>query len=221
MKRIFGIAGTIEAAATAATAATVALFGLALTACTRVAPAPNPCAAPLPSVMELRTREGAPRLLLRTALGGAYTICDGEEHVLGTLARTASPLTLTIKNAAGDAEATLTAGPGDDPVLTHREAALRLHDENHLLRVLDANGVPLAQIAAMDGRGVTFDPGGRPLLTADRVPGDPERRAIHLHDGAVRDLVTGIHDDRAAAAFALDVLPLLDRLLIARFLDEQ
>lgn len=192
---------------------------LAAPACTRKTAPPDPCAAVEPGALELRTREGAPELIVRAAGPGREIVCDAQGVAIGTLARAPVP---AFKNAAGDVEARLEPRPGDDPLLVHGAASRRLHDENELLRVLDMDGVPLAQIGFTDGKCAAYDPAGRPVATAERVPGaEDERRAIHAKDGAVTHLVIGLRSDRAAAAFALDKLPLVERLLLAAWLDRR
>jgi hypothetical protein len=81
---------------------------------------------------------------------------------------------------------------------------------------LDRNGVPVAQIGEQKDRAVVFDGAGRPLGWADTFDG---KHVIHALDGAVRRYVTGVEDDRAVAAFALEWLPVEARLLLARKLD--
>jgi hypothetical protein len=94
----------------------------------------------------------------------------------------------------------------------------RLYDHDGLLRLLDPAGVPLAQLSRYDGKALAMDAGGTPLATAETVE---HRLVIRGRDGAVLHYVTGLTDDRAAAAFALPQLPLATRLALARFIDRR
>ena len=184
----------------------------------KVAP-PDPCMAAA-ALVEVRDREGVLELALRP-LHGAAIVCDAHGRPLGTFVRVASPPSLVIKNAAGDAEATLTLarGPNDGATLNAGATSLRLYEDGSLLRVLDASGVPLGQVSRDGARALVFDAAGRALAEATRADPDGDRRVIRGVDGTVKKLVAGTHDDRAAAAFGLEALPLVERLLLSRWLD--
>lgn len=190
----------------------------------KVAP-PDPCLAIKAAIVELRDREGVLELALRPLDGsgaGTGIVCDAHGRALGTLVRTADPPSLVLKNAAGDPEATLAfaRGPGDSATLRYAHTSLRLYEDGSLMRVLDVAGVPLAQLSRDGARAVIFDPAGRALAEAVRADPEGDRRVIRAVDGTVRQLVAGTRDDRAAAAFALEGLPLVERLLVARWLDQ-
>src|SRR5205823_1179615 len=146
----------------------------------------------------------------------------GENRVLGRLVRSVDPPALVIKNAAGDAEATLTfaRAPGETAMLRFGDRALRLYDDGSLLRLLDKDGVPLGQVGRDGARAIAWDPGGRPLAAAERADAEGDRRLLRAVDGSVRKLVGGLHDDRAAAALAVEGIPLVERVLVARWLDK-
>ncbi len=210
----------------AARARLIAVAALAAAGCRHPKPA---CAPDLPAAVELRDAAGALELALRAPptldppqAAGTRDVCDGSGRLLARLAE--APGRAELVNAAGDPLAVAEAHPGDDATLTlfdpGRDAAasgpLRLHDQDGLLRLLARDGVPVAQLARADGKSIALDAGGTPQATAERAE---SRLVLRGRDGAVRRYVLGLTDERAAAAFALDQVPLPTRLALARFLD--
>ena len=161
-------------------------------------------------------------------------LCDGQRHLLGLVVGD-GPDQLALKSPAGKTLASLVAevGPDGQPgdgTPRAREAALfagdtqrfRLHDERNLLRVLDLQGVPIGQLGFLDKHALAYTPGGLPFYIAERAqpaPSDDERRVLKTPDGAVTHFLLGLHDDRAAAAFALDRLTDAEKVLLARHLE--
>ncbi|MSP62705.1 MAG: hypothetical protein EXR72_20725 [Myxococcales bacterium] len=213
---------------------------LALLGCKRE---PAACSASFPVLLELRDGAGALELALRGApkaalgaeeRGTASDVCDPSgRRVYGLLEAAAPPRTRTrseLTNAAGDLRARVEPSSGDAlwtmpalaaPTLPDGGAlpgGLRLHDEGGLLRLLDSMGVPVAQIGWQAGKAVAFDAGGMPLAWAETVE---QRIVVRARDGAVKHYVIGIKDERAAAAIALEMFPLPERLLLARYLDRR
>ena len=196
------------------------------------------CAGEVPPLLEYRKQDGELLLLLRAGVpiaagqpnapNGVETakgqpLCDGQRHLLGMLGAPSSGGGLVLRGPAGEALVALAAASGgDDATLTSGGAGWRLHDEGGLLRVLDPQGVPVGQLGRVAGKGIVFSPGGRPMSYAERAqpaPSEDERRVIKTPDGTVTHFVLGLHDDRAAAAFALDTLAPPLRLVLARHLD--
>jgi hypothetical protein len=183
-------------------------------------PAPNPCPGAAPALLELHLGSGALVAALHHG-GAAQPLCDAQERPLAILRPGSDPRSLAARAPGGELLAAIAASPGDEAVLTAGKRRVRLHDDGALLRLLDEQGVPLAQLGRQGERAIAFDPGGRPLASAERAQKGDERRAVHEPDGTVRFLLLGLRDDRAAAAFALEALSLPERFLLARWLDAQ
>lgn len=185
----------------------------------------SPCSVDLAATVELRDGEGALELSLRAPpIGGnGLDVCDGGGHKLGSLHEQLVPRSVVLLNAAGDAWLRLDAArPDADPTLSIAGplgtpvAPMRLHPMGDLVRFLDAAGLPVGQVGRQAGKTITFDPAGTPLAYTETVE---SRRVVSGRDGAVKHYAIGIGDERAAAAFALEVFKPAERLAIARFLD--
>jgi hypothetical protein len=207
-------------------AGAAAVLALCNAACRRQAlEPPDPCQAGGAARLELRDGQGALLLALRESGAGTlptFVLCDGRGRQSGRLVRPASPPgALMIIDGDGAPAAGITRSPGDDPALTSARGRYRLHDERGLLRILDGQGVPVGQVGSQGDKAVVFDPGGRPLATAEPASSEPkeDRRAVRGTDGAVRFLVLGARSDRAAAAFALPGFPPAEQALVALLLD--
>ena len=160
---------------------------------------------------------GHRELALRPTADARLALCDAANLHIGDL--TDDKERVVLRDLAGTEQASMRRGPDPgDSLLARSSGALRLHEDNGLIRVLDSQGVPLAQLGIdpAGGRALVYSPGGSPIAFADRA-GD--RRAIHSADGAVTHLVTGVAHDRAAAAFAVDALSIGERAVVARWLD--
>lgn len=197
------------------------------------------CAASRPALVEVRDGQGALQLALRPPREAAPAdeigvLCDGSARLLGTLA--GSPDGLAVRDAAGAGAARIegpprrdgASGDGEDARLVRTAGGVRLHESGALLRLLDDQGVPLGQVerqpAGPDGtpptRAIAFDGAGRGLATAERVEKQDESRlAVRAPDGTTRFILLGLRRERAAATFALEALPLVERLLLARWLE--
>jgi hypothetical protein len=191
-----------------------------------------PCAPSLESSFELRDRSAVPELTLRAAPTGerpadpnSRDLCEGDRLIARLVDRGAAGLELD--NAAGDPQAKIhpATDPGGDPTLElldpgktpgKPQGRYRLHTAGELLRILDPIGVPAAQISTHEGKTAVLDAAGVTLATSEIVDG---KRVLRGRDGAVIHYVSGISDERAAAAFAVEPFPAGVRLLLARFLD--
>lgn len=176
------------------------------------------CAGADAPVLEVRDRGGAVEISLRM-LGDGLAVCDARDRRVGAVSGNKAGLALADASGAE----TLRLAPGPDPgdTLATRPGGsppLRLHDEDGLLRVLDPQGVPLAQLGAdpQSRRALAYDPAGNPLAYAERAE---DRRVVRGRDGAVQHYVLGARSDRAAAAMALPMFPPAERLLLCRWLD--
>jgi hypothetical protein len=205
-----------------------------ISGCKPKEPAQAHCSAALPAEAEVRDGLGAPELALRHPPAGApaerWDVCDAAGSSQALYTESAGRTSVALLNPAGDPRSRAAAGEGGgEATLTlaewvvRRDAGpppgpLRLHDEGGLLRVLDAAGVPLGQLGRDGDKGVAYDAAGVPRATVERVDG---RCAVRARDGAVVRYVFGVQDPRAAAALALDALPVPERLLLSRFLDRK
>jgi hypothetical protein len=183
-------------------------------------PAPiDPCAGGIPSSFELRDGNGVLLLALRSAPGTAtHVLCDDRGTHIGTFVHDLLSHRPRIDNAAGDSVAKI-VWRGGDPALIVGGTTLGLHEENGLLRVLDGEGVPIGQVANVEGKTIVYNPAGQGVATVERVADMENRTAVKNLDGTVRFLVPTALNSRAAGAFALDGLPLAARYLLYEWLE--
>jgi len=193
----------------------LALFALTGAGCRE-----RTCAGADPPVLEVRDRDGNPEMALRP-LGDSLAVCDDRNRRVGNVKGGKSGLVLA--DLAGNELLALKPSPDPGDTLATRPGTtpLRLHDEADLLRILDPQGVPLAQLGAdkRAAQALAYDPAGNPLVYAELA--DDRRRVVRGRDGAVQHYVLGARSNRAAAAIGLPMFPPLERLVLCRWLDLQ
>jgi hypothetical protein len=125
------------------------------------------CAPGSRSTLEIRDGSGAMTLALK-----GTDVCDGQLRYLGTLQQTKDSVTLT--DAAGNLELALATDPRPGTAVGRDRAGphLRLFRDNHELRVLRADGVPLGSIVPEPQHAVIFNPASSPLAKVSMRDGD-------------------------------------------------
>lgn len=180
---------------------------------------PSPCGADRPVALEVRDGAGALRLSTRRPAADSpevAAVCDGAGAQIGAISESAAPRLVTMVGH-GAQLAQVSARAGGDPVLSvGQKASYTLHAQGELERLLDARGVPVAQLAREGEKTLVLDPGGTPMAQVELVAG---RHVVAGRDGATRGYVVGTSDARAAAAFAIAALPDEAQLVLARWLD--
>jgi hypothetical protein len=182
---------------------------------------------------EVRDRNGALELSLHPGDKDEQVLCDGDERRVGTMSGARERLVLRDPSGSTLLEITHGSVP-EDLTLSRGGVSYRVYDKGGLLRILDAQGVPLAQLgmsgtaggggqaeaqagAGNPGRALIYDPAGNPLGYAERADG---RLVVRARDGAVEHYVIGARRERAVAAMGLGMFSPLERLALCRYLDQ-
>lgn len=184
---------------------------------------------------EVRDRNGALELSLHPGDKDEQVLCDGDDRRVGSMGGARERLVLRDPSGSTLLEIMPGSVP-EDLTLTRGGVSYRLYDKGGLLRILDAQGVPLAQLgmsgaaggggqaapqeaagAAGSGRALIYDPAGTPLGYAERADG---RLVVRARDGAVEHYVIGARRERAVAAMGLSMFSTLERLALCRYLDQ-
>ncbi|HEX2569661.1 MAG TPA: hypothetical protein VH877_08890 [Polyangia bacterium] len=180
---------------------------------------------------EVRDRNGGLEWSLHPDGKDEQVLCDGEDRRVGSMSGQRERLVLRDPSGSPLLEITPGASP-EELSLARGGVSFRVYDKGGLLRILDAQGVPLAQLhmsstAAPGGppgagapesrRALIYDPAGNPLGYAESADG---RLVVRARDGAVEHYVIGAHRERAVAAMGLSMFSPLERLALCRYLDE-
>ena len=196
--------------------------------CFKKVPPPNPCAGEAAARFELRSESGAVVLQLRAAPAdpnarkpdAREVLCDGDKHLVGRLERGERGMDWALRDATGSAVASISDDANGAKRLTAAgSTGFRVQDQGDLVTVFDGSGAPVGQVGRQSGRGIGFAPGGRPLATAERQA--PDRLSLRAPGGNTTHTLSGVRDERAAAAFTLEAVPLAGRFLLARMLDHE
>jgi len=180
---------------------------------------------------EIRDRNGALELSLHADNDNkGQVLCDGGDRRVGSMG--GSRERFQLRDPSGSTLLEIKAGPApEDLTLSRGSVSYRLYDKGGLLRILDDQGVPQAQLgmspaggdaqagagAQNPGRALIYDPAGSPLGYAERAD---DRLVVRARDGAVEHYVVGARRERAAAAIGLSMFSPLERLALCRYLDE-
>ena len=181
---------------------------------------------------EVRDRNGALELSLHPDGKDEQVLCDGDDRRVGSMSGARDRLVL--RDPSGSALLEITPGSApEDLNLSRGGVSYRIYDKGGLLRILDAQGVPLAQLGLLGGAGdlapqapqggggagraLIYDPAGSPLGYAERADG---RLVVRARDGAVEHYVIGARRERAVAAMGLAMFSPLERLALCRYLDQ-
>lgn len=155
------------------------------------------CAPGHKSTLELRNGSGALELALK-----GKTLCDAQLHPLGTLERKKGGVVYT--DTAGAVRLDLepesaTAAAGRD----HDGPALRLWRDDHELRVLRGDGVPLGSIAPQAIGALIYNPASSPIAKVQRRDRDA---VVTDMSGTATWYLVPAHDANAAGVFGIPKL---------------
>lgn len=187
------------------------------------------------ALYEVRDRNGALELSLHPDGKDEQVLCDGDDRRVGGMSGTRERLVL--RDPSGSTLLEITPGSiPEDLTVSRGGVSYRMYDKGGLLRILDTQGVPLAQLGMLrvsgsgqappappdgagagSGRALIYDPAGTPLGYAERADG---RLVVRARDGAVEHYVIGAHRERAVAAMGLAMFSPLERLALCRYLDQ-